>query len=219
MGIELIGRHLASLPALKLTTLLERLEAQRFQAVALRQVPPEMPYQDNLEAAFELSWQLLNEDAKQLGGLLSVFALAPIVREWVVTSLSNWDEELLEAAEAALLRKSLVSFDQPTAFTNPRVFRSKTKRGISDSCHGVTTENGRGNGRDCQNCPAEGNGSRFSADTEGTPASGSGGRTTHAVARRQHRSSLVIHRLGTGSSGAEPMARSRAMVSRLPEDV
>jgi tetratricopeptide (TPR) repeat protein len=112
LGIELIGRHLASRQTLKLATLLERLESQRFQAAALRQVPSEMPYRDNLEAAFELSWQLLRPDAKTLGGMLSVFAQAPIAKEWVAACLPDWDEEPLEEAETALIQKSLLSLEE-----------------------------------------------------------------------------------------------------------
>jgi tetratricopeptide (TPR) repeat protein len=109
LGIELVGRHLAGRPTMKLSTLLSRLEEQRLRAKAAQQVPSEMPYRDNLEAAFELSWRLLDETAKQLGGLLSVFALAPVKQEWVAASLKGWDEEKIEEAEGALFRWSLVS--------------------------------------------------------------------------------------------------------------
>jgi len=108
LGIELVGRHLAGCPMLKLETLLERLKEKRLQTRALQQVPSEMPYQENLEAAFELSWQLLDETAKRLGCLLSVFALAPIHREWVVSSLPTWDDEEVEESTMALARWSLV---------------------------------------------------------------------------------------------------------------
>ena len=109
LGIELIGRYLASTPTVKLARLLERLEGQRLQAIALKTVPSEMPYRDNLEAAFELSWRLLDEDAQRVGCLLSGFALAPIDKDWVVAALGDEDEERVERAEATLLQKSMLS--------------------------------------------------------------------------------------------------------------
>ncbi len=109
LGIELVGRYLAGNPTLELAKLLERLEKQRLQTKALQKVPEEMPYQDNLVAAFELSWKLLDEPAKELGCLLSVFALAPIKEDWI---LPGWDEEELEEALGKLLRFSLVYLNE-----------------------------------------------------------------------------------------------------------
>ncbi len=110
LGIELIGRHLRSRPSLPLAALLKRLQAQKLRAKAVQDVPEEMNYQLNLEAAFELSWQQLSSHARQLGGLLSVFALSPVARDWVVASLPDWESEQLEAAESELLQWSLASF-------------------------------------------------------------------------------------------------------------
>jgi tetratricopeptide (TPR) repeat protein len=96
LGIELIGRHLALHPTLRLEVLLERLEAKRLQSRALQQVPDEMSYRDNLEAAFEVSWQSLSESAQQVGELLSLFGAAPIPKALIGECLPEWDEEDLE---------------------------------------------------------------------------------------------------------------------------
>ena len=110
LGIELVGRHLALHPTLKLATLLSRLEAQKLSARALQQVVPEMPYRDSLAAAFEISWQGLSEAAQHLGGLLSLFGLAPISKALIVDCLPEWDEEdLEEALDLALVGSSLLT--------------------------------------------------------------------------------------------------------------
>ncbi|MEA5599330.1 NB-ARC domain-containing protein, partial [Rivularia sp. UHCC 0363] len=110
LGIELVGRHLALHPNLKLATLLSRLETQKLNARAMQQVAPEMPYRDSLAAAFEISWQGLSEAAQQLGGLLSLFGLAPVSKALIVDCLPEWDEEDLEdALDLALVGSSLLT--------------------------------------------------------------------------------------------------------------
>lgn len=109
LGIELVGRYLARKPDLKIAVLLERLEEKRLAALALRKVPEEMPYELNLMAAFELSWQELDEDGQRLGCLLSLFALAPIPWELVRGCVPEWDEEELEECrDEQLLQQSLL---------------------------------------------------------------------------------------------------------------
>ncbi len=123
LGIELIGRYLASREDLQLVILLKRLEEQRLEARAFKNIPPEMPYQEteNLEAAFDLSWQLLTPDAQRLGCLLSDFALAPIRREWVAVCFSDWSEERLEEAEIELVKKSLLSLKEKRYLLHPLI--------------------------------------------------------------------------------------------------
>jgi len=106
LGIELIGRHLANHPSLALSKLLERLEQQKIKAKALQQ-----RYPVNLQAAFEVSWNSLDESARQLAGLLSVFEIASIDRQWVTDCLKGWDEEAIEEAEAQLINRSLTAFE------------------------------------------------------------------------------------------------------------
>jgi tetratricopeptide (TPR) repeat protein len=110
LGVELVGRYLATYPNLRIATLLERLEAKKLEAMALRTVPPEMAYEDNIEAAFELSWQLLSDAAKTVGGVLGVMALAPVSQALLADCLPGWDREALEAVlDAEWVRNSLLS--------------------------------------------------------------------------------------------------------------
>ena len=109
LGIELVGRYLARKRDLSLVKLLGRLEEKRLNALALRKVPDEMAYQLPLEAAFELSWQALSEEAKNLGCLLSLFALAPIPWRLVEGCYEQVDgEELEEWRDEELLGGSLL---------------------------------------------------------------------------------------------------------------
>ena len=109
LGIELVGRYLAGKPDLSIATLLARLEDKRLEALAVLKVPEEMPYQLNLMAAFELSWQGLNADGQRLGCLLSLFALAPIPWELVQACVPEWEEEALEECrDEQLLKRSLL---------------------------------------------------------------------------------------------------------------
>ncbi len=110
LGVELVGRYLATHPNLRIATLLERLEAKKLEAMALRTVPPEMAYEANVEAAFELSWQPLSDAAKTLGGVLGVMALAPVSQALLEDCLPSWDGESLEAVlDAEWARNSLLS--------------------------------------------------------------------------------------------------------------
>ena len=99
LGIELVGRYLASKPDLSLAEMQQRLTEKRLNAPALK-LPSELqgdarPYQ-NLTAAFELSWQDLPESARQLACCLSLFALAPIPWQLVPDCLPDCDPEALE---------------------------------------------------------------------------------------------------------------------------
>ncbi|WP_298904387.1 tetratricopeptide repeat protein, partial [uncultured Nostoc sp.] len=80
LGVELMGRYLARKQDLSLTEMLRRLENNRLDERSLSKSKSEadMTAQRGVLAAFELSWQELEDDDKQLGCLLSLFAAAPI---------------------------------------------------------------------------------------------------------------------------------------------
>lgn len=82
LGLELVGCYLEQQPDLSLQKMLSRLQKQRLSHQSLIRDEDDPTWnltaQRGVAAAFELSWQLLNEDAKELGCLLSMFALAPI---------------------------------------------------------------------------------------------------------------------------------------------
>jgi tetratricopeptide (TPR) repeat protein len=106
LGLELVGRYLAAKPDLPLTTLQRRLEQQL--TLVKREVGMTASH-EHIAAAFELSWQELNEPARQLCYLLSVFALAPIPWSLVESCWPDGESEALEdIRDQALLQRSLV---------------------------------------------------------------------------------------------------------------
>ena len=112
LGIELVGWHLEQRPGLTIAKLLERLESKRLAAQSLMQTYPEMTATLGVSAAFELSWESLSSEAKTVAGMLGLFAAAPFEWEWVQdclqAGLGEVEEEILEAAQAELLRVHLL---------------------------------------------------------------------------------------------------------------
>ncbi len=111
LGLELVGRYLERKPDLSLEEMLARLKAKRLEQLALKKPKPEaqMTAQLGVKAAFELSWQELDESAQQLGLCLSLFALAPIPWKLVELCLPDIDsEELEELRDYGLVYLNLV---------------------------------------------------------------------------------------------------------------
>ncbi|MEH1765888.1 MAG: tetratricopeptide repeat protein, partial [Nostoc sp.] len=98
LGLELVGRYLARKPDLSLAEMLRRLDNKRLDERSLSKSKSEadMTAQRGVLAAFELSWQELEDDDKQLGCLLSLFAAAPIPWNLVEQCLPESDAEDLE---------------------------------------------------------------------------------------------------------------------------
>ncbi|MGF1934891.1 MAG: tetratricopeptide repeat protein [Nostoc sp. ChiQUE02] len=96
LGLELVGRYLARKQDLSLTEMLRRLEKKRLEQPALVKPEADMTAQGGVLAAFELNWQELEDNDKQLGCLLSLFAAAPIPWKLVEQCLPDEDEEELE---------------------------------------------------------------------------------------------------------------------------
>ncbi|WP_230966111.1 tetratricopeptide repeat protein [Nostoc sp. NZL] len=96
LGLELVGRYLARKQDLSLIEMLRRLEKKRLEQPALVKAEADMTAQQGVLAAFELSWQELEDGDKQLGCLLSLFAAAPIPWKLVEQCLPEEDEEELE---------------------------------------------------------------------------------------------------------------------------
>jgi tetratricopeptide (TPR) repeat protein len=95
LGLELVGRYLATKPDVSLAEVGRRLEMQRLQQRSLTDEALSMTAEQGIEAAFELSWQELDEGSRQLASILSVFALAPIPWAMVAKCIAE-DEEPLE---------------------------------------------------------------------------------------------------------------------------
>ncbi|MEH2306301.1 tetratricopeptide repeat protein, partial [Nostoc sp.] len=111
LGVELVGRYLARKQDLSLAEMLWRLENKRLDERSLSKSKSEadMTAQRGVLAAFELSWQELEDDDKQLGCLLSLFAAAPIPWKLVEQCLPEEDaEDLEEIRDYSLLNLHLL---------------------------------------------------------------------------------------------------------------
>jgi tetratricopeptide (TPR) repeat protein len=111
LGVELVGRYLARKQDLSLTEMLRRLENKGLDERSLSKSKSEadMTAQQGVLAAFELSWQELEDSDKQLGCLLSLFAAAPIAWKLVEQCLPEEDiEDLEEIRDERLLNLHLV---------------------------------------------------------------------------------------------------------------
>jgi len=113
LGLELAGRYLwrdsyYAKQDLSLQKYRERLAKKQLAHDSMQEPSEEMTAQRGVQAAFELSWQELNQEkeAQELGYLLSLFALAPIKWDLVEKCLSDRDSEDLEK----LRNKFLVDF-------------------------------------------------------------------------------------------------------------
>jgi tetratricopeptide (TPR) repeat protein len=128
LGIELVGRYLSETSS-SIADLLEQLKEKSLAAKPMLDVPAEMDYGRNVQAAIELSWQAVNAQAQTLVMLLGLFALAPVLPAWV---LSAWVSASLPAWDATDLRDCL---------DRQLVKRSLLKRGEEGySLHGLVRE-------------------------------------------------------------------------------
>jgi hypothetical protein len=129
LGIELVGRYLLKRVDLSLSTLLFRLQekAKKRQAIKHDALQRDKAIgtstaRRGAEAAFELSWEELDESSQHLGRLLSLFAPAPIPwylaesveRKYCESSegIPDFEVEALENARARLLELHLLQLSQ-----------------------------------------------------------------------------------------------------------
>jgi tetratricopeptide (TPR) repeat protein len=97
LGLELVGRFLKRRTNWTLARMQQQLIDKGLQLSALQNPSGDMTAQRGVETAFEVSWEALNQPARDLGCFLSLFALAPIPWRLVVERcLSAEDEEELE---------------------------------------------------------------------------------------------------------------------------
>ena len=104
LGLEVVGQYLAERQDLSLAEMKKRLEKKGLEQKALREHTAEATAQRGVKAAFELSWQELSAEAREVACLLSLFAVAPILWFWVQGCL-EWDEEDLEDIRDGVLVK------------------------------------------------------------------------------------------------------------------
>ncbi|MEH2395933.1 tetratricopeptide repeat protein [Nostoc sp.] len=109
LGLELVGRYLARKQDLSLREMLLRLKNKRLEQPALIKPEADMTAQGGVLAAFELSWQELEDSDKQLGCLLSLFAAAPISWKLVEQCVTEeYEGELEEIRDDSLLNLHLL---------------------------------------------------------------------------------------------------------------
>jgi tetratricopeptide (TPR) repeat protein len=96
LGVELVGRYLAKKPDLSIEALWQRLQSKKLEARAFKQAEPGMTASLGVTAAFELSWQALDESAQQVATVLSLFALVEIPWRLVEQCLPDMDREEME---------------------------------------------------------------------------------------------------------------------------
>jgi tetratricopeptide (TPR) repeat protein len=103
LGLELVGQYLEHDPDIDLSSededcpgLWQRLQKARLDAIALKETYSGMTATDGVAAAFELSWNQLNEAEQRLTALLSLFALAEMPWVHVQACLPNFSPEELE---------------------------------------------------------------------------------------------------------------------------
>jgi tetratricopeptide (TPR) repeat protein len=111
LGIELVSRYLAETSG-SVAAVLAQLQRNDLAAKPITTVSDEMAYELNVQAAIDLSWKTLDDEAKQVALLLGLFALAPIKADWVVASLPNDDEaEVRDCLDQQLVKRSLLNRD------------------------------------------------------------------------------------------------------------
>ena len=105
LALNLVGRYVKQ-RKISLAEMLRRLEEKGLRHKALEVEKKHRTWTLNINrgvaAAFELSWEEVSEDAKQLGCLLSLFALAPIPWDLVERIDVGQDTEELEDARVEL---------------------------------------------------------------------------------------------------------------------
>ncbi|MBW4649252.1 MAG: tetratricopeptide repeat protein [Kastovskya adunca ATA6-11-RM4] len=109
LALELVGRYLSDSQrcSLPLKVMLSRLEAKGLRHTSLEEAKSEMTAERGVRAAFELSWEALNDNfkAQQLGCFLSLFALAAI--PWVLVEFAAPEEEAEELEDARVALEEL----------------------------------------------------------------------------------------------------------------
>ena len=110
LGLELVGRYLDQQPNLSLEKLLARLERKRLEHEAILKADPLMRYELGVAAAFDLSWEQLDDNAQSIGALLSLYALAPIPLSLkkLESVVSDEELEILGKAISNLIRLHLL---------------------------------------------------------------------------------------------------------------
>ncbi len=109
LGLELLGRYLANDLDLTIADVWQVLNSERLMAQALLTAEAGMTAELGVIAAFELSWQKLTPEAKELAARMSLFALTEIPWRLVEQCLSGWEPQQLKDLRQSLLGASLLT--------------------------------------------------------------------------------------------------------------
>jgi hypothetical protein len=108
LGVELVGRYLSTHPFFSVAVVRQSLSLKSQQLMP--QPLSMMANQRGVWAAFELSWEPLDEPAQQLAQMLSFFAPGDVAWDLVeqVMAVTDLDETALTAAKTKLYQQSLL---------------------------------------------------------------------------------------------------------------
>lgn len=112
LGLELVGRYLEKKRDLSLKAILQRLEEKGLGHSSLSSPAADMTARRGILASFQLSWEELDDKARQLGCLLSMFSLTPIFWsevEEIMRSYSSSRSEEFNPEELEDARDNLIA--------------------------------------------------------------------------------------------------------------
>ncbi|MEM9541613.1 MAG: tetratricopeptide repeat protein [Cyanobacteria bacterium P01_E01_bin.42] len=133
LGLELVGQYLEERKDLSLAEMRRRLDKKRLEQTALKEYTTEATAERGVKAAFELSWQELPENAREVACLLSLFAVAPIPWE-LVQECFDWDEEELEdVRDRFLVKLSLLERSEAGRFQLHQLLQRFMKDKLEES--------------------------------------------------------------------------------------
>lgn len=123
LGLELVGRYIVQDPDLSLSEMQQQLQAKRIAQPALQKPEHGMTAKLGVRAAFELSWDALSDEAKELSCLLSLFALAPIPWNLVEQTVSNQAPDELKEVRLKLSNLNLLNRKAEKAYQLHQLIR------------------------------------------------------------------------------------------------
>ena len=109
LGLELVARFLKRRQNWSIEKMRQRLKEKHLETPAISTASEEMTAERGVKAAFEISWEELNEEAQTVACYLSLFEVAPIPYVFIQQLCPVEDEdELEEIIEDSLVNLSLL---------------------------------------------------------------------------------------------------------------
>ena len=109
LGLELVSRFLKRRQNWSIKKYRDRLKEKGLQSRGIQESTEEMTAQRGVKAAFEISWQELEQEAQEIAYYLSLFEVAPIPYELIKEICPIEDEDDLEdILEDSLINSNLI---------------------------------------------------------------------------------------------------------------